>query len=88
MLTVTAKEYRIKWSKSHLDENWKKIIFSDETMFQLFHNTILVRYKIGEEKLWHAVVKHPLKVHAWDAFCACGIVKFHYFTENINEELY
>ncbi len=51
MLTVTAKEHRVEWSKSHLDKNWKKVIFSDETTFQLFRNITLVRYKIGEEKL-------------------------------------
>lgn len=88
MLTIAAKERRVEWSKSHLNENWKKVIFSDETTFQLFRNTTLVRYKIGEEKPRRAVVKHPLKVHAWGAFCARGIVGFHCFTENMNGELY
>ena len=50
MLTVAAKERRVEWSNSHLNENWKKVIFSDETTFQLFRNTTLLRYKIGEEK--------------------------------------
>ncbi len=57
-------------------------------MFQLFCNTTLVRYKIGKEKLQRAVVKHPLKVHAWGAFCARGIMRFHCFTENMNGKLY
>jgi len=88
MLTVAAKERRVEWSKSHLNENWKKVIFSDETTFQLFRNTTLVRYKIGEERPRRAVVKHPLKVHAWGAFCARGVVGFHCFIENMNGELY
>lgn len=88
MLTGVAKERRVEWAKSHLNENWKKVIFSDETTFQLFRNTTLVRYKIGEEKPRRAVVKHPLKVHAWGAFCANGLVGFHCFTENMNGELY
>jgi len=88
MLTVAAKERRVEWSNSYLNENWKKVIFSDETTFQLFRNTTLVRYKIGEKKPRHAVVKHPLKVHIWEAFCARGVMRFHCFTENINGKLY
>ena len=85
MLTDSAKNYRVEWAKSHLNKNWKKVIFSDETTFQLFRNTTLVRYKVGQEKPRRAIVKHPLKVHAWGAFCSRGAVGF---TENMNGELY
>ena len=71
-----------------VSSNWKKVIFSDETTFQLFRNTTLVRYKVGQEKPRRAIVKHPLKVHAWGAFCSQGAVGFHCFTENMNGELY
>ena len=65
MLTVAAKKRRVEWSKSHLNEKWENVIFSDKTTFQLFRNTTWVRYKIGEEKPQRAVVTHLLKVHAW-----------------------
>ncbi|KAG9289950.1 hypothetical protein G9A89_010256 [Geosiphon pyriformis] len=29
----------LKWAKFHLNDNWKKTLFSDETAFQLFPNT-------------------------------------------------
>ena len=66
----------------------EKVIFSDETTFQLFRNTTLVRYKVDQEKPRRAIVKHPLKVYAWGAFCSQGAVGFHCFTENMNGELY
>ena len=88
MLMASAKDYCIEWAKSHLNKNWKKVIFSDETTFQLFRNTTLVRYKVGQEKPRRAIVKHLLKVHAWGAFCSQGAVGFHCFTENMNGELY
>ena len=61
MLTPSAKDYRVEWAKSHLNKNWK-VIFSDKTTFQLFRNTTLLRYKVGQEKPRRVIVKQPLKV--------------------------
>jgi len=36
MLTASAKDYRVEWAKSHLNKNWKKVIFSDETTSNYF----------------------------------------------------
>ena len=33
-------------------------------------------------------MKHPLKVHAWGAFCSCGVIGFHCFTEIMDGKLY
>ena len=33
-------------------------------------------------------MKHPLKVHAWGAFCSRGVIGFHCFTEIMDGELY
>ena len=45
MLTSAHKERRVKWARAHLDDNWNKTLFSDETAFQLFQNTIKQWYK-------------------------------------------
>lgn len=87
-LTSIAKERRVSWAEVHKNKNWEDMVFSDETTFQMFRNTTLVRYKEGEEKPTRGVVKHPFKVHVWGAFCLQGIVGFHMFTENMNGELY
>ncbi|CAG8812489.1 14155_t:CDS:1, partial [Dentiscutata erythropus] len=45
MLTSIHKEKRIEWVQKHKDDDWKKTLFSDETSFQLFRNTIKHWYK-------------------------------------------
>ena len=45
MLTTAYKEAHIIWTKKHFNNNWKKILFSDKTAFQLFRNTIIQWYK-------------------------------------------
>lgn len=87
-LTEAAKKRRVAWAEAHLGKRWNRVIFSDETTFQMFRNTTKVRYKEGEIKPRRATVKHPFKVHVWGAFCARGIIGFHSFTENMNGELY
>lgn len=87
-LTENAIMTRITWAEKHQHQNWENVIFSDETTFQMFRNTTLVRYKIDEKKPSRGVVKHPFKIHVWGAFCSRGIVGFHMFSENLNKELY
>src|SRR5436853_6845436 len=45
MLTSDHKQKRIEWAKKHINDNWNKTLFSDETSFQLFRNTIKQWYK-------------------------------------------
>ncbi|CAF1564225.1 unnamed protein product [Rotaria magnacalcarata] len=40
MLTKEHKERRVEWAKEHLNDDWKATIFTDESSFQLFRNTI------------------------------------------------
>lgn len=88
LLTEAAKARRLSWAKSHLEVSWGKTVFSDETSFQMFTNTTLTRYKVGEDKPSRGIVKNPYKVHVWGAFCSKGVIGFHLFTENMNGELY
>ena len=44
MLTVAHKEARVSWATRHLNDNWDTTLFSDETAFQLFRNTITQWY--------------------------------------------
>ena len=40
MLTDEHKEARVEWAKRHKNDNWNRTVFSDETCFQLFRNSI------------------------------------------------
>jgi len=38
MLTEAHKQRRVEWARQHLNDNWRKTLFSDETAFQLYRN--------------------------------------------------
>src|SRR5581483_3081730 len=44
-LQRNIKKKRVEWAQKDLNDNWKKTLFTDETSFQLFRNTITQWYK-------------------------------------------
>jgi len=66
MLTTTHKEAHVIWAKKHLNDNWKKTLFSDKTAFQLFRNTITQWYK-GARPV-RRIPKNRTKIFAWGGF--------------------
>ena len=50
MLTNEQKEGRIQWALAHQNDDWSRIIFSDETSYQLFRNTIRRWSKYAQEE--------------------------------------
>ncbi|CAG8439720.1 6491_t:CDS:2 [Diversispora eburnea] len=72
LLTEEAIKRRIAWAKAHQRKDWNSVIFSDESTFQMFRNTIQVRYKDGESIPSRPVVKHPFKQNL------CGAVLNYY----------
>ncbi len=96
-LTTIHKQCRVEWAMRHQDQNWKQVIFSDETTFQMFQNTQKVFYKICTQPPQKPMVKHSYKVHAWGAFSAKGSIGLLLFTgimdgafyrEILNENLF
>ena len=79
-LTAIHKQRRVEWATKYKDQNWKQVVFSDETTFQMFQNTQKVFYKVGTQPPQKPMVKHSYKVHAWGAFSAKGSVGFLLFT--------
>ena len=86
LLTPRAKENRLQWSQDHLDYNWNKVIFSDETTLQLTRNTCFAWSRSG--KPIAPMVKHPFKVHVWGAICVREKVGMQTFTQNMDRHLY
>ena len=66
--------------------NWKKVIFSDETTIQMFSNTLNAWSR--DARPIALMVKHPFKVHVWDAISVKGKIGMHMFTENLDRHLY
>src|SRR5438105_1760561 len=45
MLTEAHKLKRVEWARKHINDRWNKTMFTDETAFQLFRNTVKRWYK-------------------------------------------
>ena len=88
LLKPTHIEARKQWALRHAKDRWNQTIFSDETTFQTFRNTQLVRYRLGDQRPQRPMVKHPYKVHVWGAFSANGPIGFVMFTETMNAQKY
>ena len=52
MLTNEQKERRVhvQWAMAHKDDDWSRTVFSDETSYQLFRNTIRRWSKYAREE--------------------------------------
>jgi len=47
-----------------------------------------VFHKVRTSVPYKGILKHPAKVHVWNAFSAYGIIGFHMFIQNMDGQLY
>jgi hypothetical protein len=88
ILTDAHKKRRVEWAIAHANQDWSKVVFTDETSFQMFRNTLLAFHKKGPRRLQKPMPKHPYKVHFWGAITVNGTINYFMFTQNLNGELY
>ena len=86
MLTEQHKKKRLEWARKHLHDNWDTTFFLDETVFQLFRNTIGQWHK-GSRPI-RRVPKDRRKIFAWGGFCKEGKVGLFCFKNTMNAEFY
>jgi len=87
MLTQEQKEHRVKWAKEHLNDNWKSTVFTDESSFQLFRNTIR-RWSKNPKEEKKRIPKNRQKVHVWGSISYRGTIGFHSFQNIMDSEYY
>ncbi|GES77825.1 transposable element Tcb1 transposase [Rhizophagus clarus] len=87
-LNASHVEARLQWALNHNHDDWSHTIFSDESMFQTFCNSQIVRYKASNLCPSHPMVKHPYKVHVWGAFSRQGLIGVALFTGKMNSAKY
>lgn len=74
LLSVSQIEKRFQWANDNLERNWKKVIFTDESTFELnCHVTHAWQFR-GQPKIYRTV-KHPIKVSVWGCFSSKGFGK-------------
>lgn len=103
-LTEEQKKRRLNFAKEHktwTEEDWKRVLWSDESCFELFNPP-----NRQNDRVWAAdasdvppvpTVKHPPKVHVWGMMSSCAVSELHvvpqkftingdYYRQNILEE--
>ncbi len=87
MLTNEQKERRVEWAMAHKDDDWSRTVFSDETSYQLFRNTIRRWSKYAQEEV-KRIPKNKQKIMVWGAFSIKGQISCHSFRTIMDGPLY
>ena len=87
MLTSDEKERRVQWAEKHKNDDFTKTIFTDESSFQLFRNTIR-RWTKNPNKELKCAPKNRQKVHIWGAISVKGVLTYHTFRCNLDGPYY
>lgn len=86
-LSNLQKERRIIWVNDNVHRNWKREIFSDETIFQARSNKVRVW---GKSRKFVYKSRNVAKVHVWGAISHRGTVGIYFLEpgQTINSEVY
>jgi Transposase/DDE superfamily endonuclease len=83
LLSEKHQAIQLQWAKKHKKFDWKNVIFTDESTFQLFQSNRKVWQFAQSRKVFYTV-KHPQKVHVWGCFLAKGFGKLICFERNLD----
>jgi transposase len=87
MLTERHIEMRMEWAQTHLNDNWGRVIFTDETAFDLFRNKVRRWHKNGERPI-RRLPKSRQKVMAWGGISLKGKTPLFCFTNIMDGPFY
>lgn len=95
-LNTVQRRKRVEWAKEHLSwstEDWKRVIWSDETKISIFGSDGIqyVRRRPGEDLLpecLNVTVKHPLSVMIWGCMSWHGVGRIQVLSGTINANRY
>jgi len=78
MLTQAYKDARVQWEIQHKDDDWSRTIFTDETCYQLFRNTIR-RWSRNPSAEVKRIPKNKQKIMVWGGISIKGLIGYHSF---------
>ena len=86
---------RVQWCKDHLKwtvEQWRNVLWSDESSYVLRYNRRIRCYRRKGEKynpeLMQGSIKHDKKIMVWGCFAACGVGNLHRITGIMDKKVY
>ena len=95
LLTLAMKKKRYHWAKVYKGwtaEDWKKVVFTDETHFLVQGQKSRYVRKFVSEQLRSVHldqnVKHPQKVMFWGSFCYSGVQELYRVEGMMNSDKY
>ena len=83
LLSERHRDNRLQWAKKYKNFDWKQVIFTDESTFQLYQSNRKVWQFVRRRKIFRSV-KHPQKVHVWGCFSSQGFGKLICFKQNLD----
>ena len=87
MLTQEQKHARIQWAIQHKHDDWSRTIFTDETCYQLFRNTIRRRSRNPSTEV-KRIPKNKQKIMVWGGISIKDFIGYHSFKTIINGSYY
>ena len=86
-MSEKTREKRVEWCKRHLDYDWSKVFFSDESTFETF------RYKNkewtkSEANVYRPRPKYPTKIMVWGAISDRGKTVLKVVRKSIDRHVY
>jgi transposase len=87
MLTQEQKDARVQWAIKHQNDDWSRTIFTDETCYQLFRNTIR-RWSRNPKAEVKRIPKNRQKIMVWGGFSIKGLVGYHSFNTIMDGHYY
>jgi transposase len=87
MLTQEQKDARVQWAIRHKDDDWNRTVFTDETCYQLFRNTIR-RWSKNPKAEIKRIPKNRQKIMAWGGISVKGLVGFYSFKDIMDGAYY
>lgn len=86
-LTEAQKEARLNWALKHENEDWSKVIFSDEASFWKDKFNSKCWYEKGKQII-KPTKRHTNKFHVWGCMTLGNMEVTYIFEDNLNSERY
>ena len=87
MLAQEQKHARVQWAIQHKDDDWSQTIFTYETCYQLFRNTIR-RWSRNPSTEVKRIPKNKQKIMVWGGISIKGCIGYHSFNTIMDGSYY
>ena len=85
LLTDKHRQKRLEWAKKYENQDWSKVLFTDECSIKLYQGGQRVWRKRGEQIVVRSV-KRPPKIHVWGCMSSQGFGEIFTFKRNLDAQ--